>query len=57
MRTIAVMTMLFLPATYCAALFATPAFQWEKDQKLRNHSQIWIYWVCSVATTMVVFCA
>jgi len=31
MKTIAVMTMAFLPATYLAALFALPLLQWDSS--------------------------
>jgi hypothetical protein len=43
MKTIAIMTMAFLPATFFAALFALPSPQW------------WVYWTYTLPTTVLVF--
>lgn len=42
MKTVAVMTMLFLPATFFAALFSMPLLQWGSLNVV--HDQFWIYW-------------
>ena len=36
MKTIAVMTMLFLPGTFSAALFAMPLFQWTESKVIQK---------------------
>ncbi|KAI0124870.1 hypothetical protein BJ170DRAFT_685746 [Xylariales sp. AK1849] len=46
MKTIAVMTMAFLPATFFAALFAVPSLDWQSDTVIqKNH---WVYWAFTV---------
>ncbi|KAK1756767.1 hypothetical protein QBC47DRAFT_377606 [Echria macrotheca] len=55
MKTIAVMTMLFLPATFFAALFALPSLQW--DQETVVQANFWIYWAFTLPTTALVFMA
>jgi hypothetical protein len=52
MKTIAVMTMLFLPATFYAALFAVPSLQWDQPTVVGN--RFWIYWAVTIPTTFVV---
>jgi hypothetical protein len=40
MKTVAIMTMIFLPATFYAALFAVPSLQW--DQPTIIGDRFWI---------------
>src|ERR1700744_4598857 len=47
MKTIAIMTMLFLPATFFAALFSVPSFSWGHTFSL--------YWALTVPATILVF--
>ena len=47
MKTIAIMTMLFLPATYFAALFSIFSLNWEK--------KLWLYLALTIPTTALVF--
>ncbi|QDS76079.1 hypothetical protein FKW77_006054 [Venturia effusa] len=49
MKTIAVMTMVFLPGTFFAALFAMPSV----PELVSSH--FWVYWVFSVPCTILVF--
>jgi Mg2+ and Co2+ transporter CorA len=42
MKTVAVMTMLFLPATFFAALFSMPLLQWSEAQVIQD--RFWVYW-------------
>jgi Mg2+ and Co2+ transporter CorA len=51
MKTIAIVTMLFLPATYFAALFAMPSVGWD------NRDKFGLYWACVIPTTLAVFVA
>lgn len=53
MRTIAIMTMVFLPATLFAALFAVPSLQWDKADVIQD--RFWVYWAFTVPTTAIVF--
>ena len=56
MKTIAAVTMTFLPGTFIAALFAMPLFRWDaplsKDGIVSRH--FWIYWAVTVPLTIVV---
>ncbi|KAG8533925.1 uncharacterized protein KY384_001666 [Bacidia gigantensis] len=56
LKTIAVLTMAFLPGTFIAALFTTPFFDWEVPKR---HSVIkerfWYYWVTTTLLTFGVF--
>jgi hypothetical protein len=52
MKTIAVMTMLFLPATFFAALFATPMLDWHGTPIIQP--RFWIYWAFTLPCTIVV---
>lgn len=53
MKTIAVMTMAFLPATFFAALFAVPSLRW--DQKDVIQENFWVYWAFTLPSTAMVF--
>lgn len=52
MKTIAVMTMFFLPATFFATLFAVPTLQWTDEQVVSN--RFWIYWAFTLPCTAFV---
>ncbi|ORX98194.1 hypothetical protein BCR34DRAFT_548229 [Clohesyomyces aquaticus] len=53
MKTIAVMTMLFLPGTFFAALFAMPLLKWDGSQVIQN--RFWVYWAFTLPATALVF--
>lgn len=53
MKIIAVMTMVFLPATFFAALFAVPTLRWEEESIVSG--RFWIYWAFTLPTTALVF--
>jgi Mg2+ and Co2+ transporter CorA len=53
MKTIAVMTMAFLPATYLAALFAVPSLKWDSGPVITN--KFWIYWAFAIPSTALTF--
>ncbi|RFU25669.1 hypothetical protein B7463_g10668, partial [Scytalidium lignicola] len=55
MKTIAVMTMAFLPATFFAALFAVPSLQWDKPGVIQSNFSV--YWAFSIPATALVFIA
>ncbi|KAL8346215.1 hypothetical protein RB601_004004 [Gaeumannomyces tritici] len=54
MKTIAAMTMAFLPATFFAALFAVPSLQWNGQDKVVQDS-FWVYWAFTLPATALVF--
>lgn len=54
MKTIAVITMTFLPATFVAAIFAMPMFHWNDDQASLVMRQFWIYWAVVIPLTVLV---
>jgi len=51
MKTVAVLTMAFLPATFLAALFSIPSLGWDE----RKPEKFAIYWACVVPVTIVTF--
>lgn len=58
MRSIALLTMIFLPATFVASLFSTGFFNWDADDGEKVLSPyIWIYPAATVGLTILVFVA
>ena len=53
MKTVAVMTMAFLPATFFAALFALPSLKWDEPKVMQDN--FWVYWAFTLPTTALVF--
>lgn len=53
MKTVAIMTMAFLPATFFAALFAMPAFDWDGSPVVQDH--FWVYLAFTLPSTALVF--
>lgn len=53
MKTVAILTMTFLPATFFAALFALPVFQWNATPVLQP--RFWVYWAFTIPFTVLVF--
>lgn len=54
MKSIAVLTMLFLPSTFVSTLFAMPFFDWKPDHgRPTASSWLWIYFVVSISLTCV----
>ncbi|KAK4160159.1 hypothetical protein QBC43DRAFT_325777 [Cladorrhinum sp. PSN259] len=49
MKTIAILTMAFLPATFFAALFSVPSLGWSEPDKFS------LYWACTVSVTLGTF--
>jgi hypothetical protein len=57
MKTIAIMTTLFLPATWVATFFAVPLFDWTVDEgQSVIRSRFWMYWALTGVLTLVVVC-
>jgi Mg2+ and Co2+ transporter CorA len=53
MKTIAIVTMTFLPATFLAALFAMPSLDWKGEKVISP--RFWVYWAYTIPMTMLVF--
>jgi len=51
MKTIAVLTMAFLPATFLAAMFSMPSLEWDTSAP----DKFVVYWVCVILTTVATF--
>jgi Mg2+ and Co2+ transporter CorA len=56
MKTIAIMTMAFLPATFLATLFALPVLEWEYKTDIQLNG-FQLYWVLAILSTTVIFIA
>lgn len=55
MKTIAIMTMAFLPGTFFAALFAVPSLRWDQTSPRVIQSEFWVYWAFTGPVTVLVF--
>jgi Mg2+ and Co2+ transporter CorA len=57
MKTIAAVTMAFLPGAFVASFFAMPMFDWNKPpgHNVNTHT-FWIYWTVTIPLTASVFC-
>lgn len=55
MKTIAVITMAFLPATFVATLFAMPMLSGNDNEGRIVSGQFWIYWSVEIPLTITVF--
>jgi hypothetical protein len=58
MKTIAAVTMAFLPGTFVSSFFAMPMFDWNKPPGDNvNTRTFWIYWTVTIPLTFSVFLA
>ena len=55
MKTIAAMTMVFLPGTSVASIFAMPFFNWKATGPGVVDPQLWIYFVITIPLTILTF--
>ncbi|KAK7980823.1 metallo-beta-lactamase domain protein [Apiospora arundinis] len=58
MKTVTVLTMAFLPATFFAALFAIPSLDWKGAADRGGpviQSNFWVYWAFTLPATVLVF--
>lgn len=56
MKTIAIVTMVFLPGTFVASFFAMPMLNWDAvADNLIVSRRFWIYWIVTVPLTIAVF--
>lgn len=57
MKTIAIMTILFLPGTFVATLFGMDMFSWGSEEGVGDPKVsrfFWVYWIISVPLTLFV---
>lgn len=61
MKTLAVVTMLFLPGSFVSALFSTELFEWDKrdlgsqDLSVPPTPQFTLYWIITIPLTLLTF--
>jgi hypothetical protein len=55
MKTIAILTMIFLPGTFFCSLFSTPMMDWNKEEVVG--ARFWVFWAVTIPTTLAVFVA
>lgn len=63
MKTLAIVTMFFLPGSFVSALFSMPMFEWDKAAESPSSGigvglmpQFNLYWAITVPLTAVTFC-
>ncbi|KAJ2903498.1 hypothetical protein MKZ38_009720 [Zalerion maritima] len=54
MKTVAIMTMAFLPATFFSSLFAMPSLKWDKPGDVVGNG-FSLYWAFSISFTVMIF--
>ncbi|KAK4156191.1 hypothetical protein C8A00DRAFT_31001 [Chaetomidium leptoderma] len=54
MKSIALLTMIFLPATFISALFSTTFFNYGDDGSWQVSGKLWIYWITTVPATIII---
>ncbi|KAK3488431.1 hypothetical protein B0T13DRAFT_95178 [Neurospora crassa] len=54
MKSIALLTMIFLPATFISALFSTTFFTYGDNGKWEVSDELWIYFVATVPATIAI---
>jgi hypothetical protein len=55
MKSLAVVTMVFLPGTFVASFFAIPLFNWRAvEGESLVDSRFWLYWAVTLPLTLVV---
>jgi membrane protein implicated in regulation of membrane protease activity len=52
MRTLAIVTMIFLPGTFVAAVFSMPLFDWESNEHVLL-PKFGIFWAVTIPLTLV----
>ncbi len=54
MKTLAVVTMVFLPGTFTASIFAMPLFDWDAQGNIAK-PRLYVYFAVTLPLTMVTF--
>ena len=54
MKTLAAVTVAFLPGTFVAAFFAMPLFRWDAvDDGMVVSKRFWVYWAVTIPLTVL----
>jgi len=53
MRSIAILTMIFLPATFITAFFSTNFFDYS-DNDWKISKKLWVYWIITIPATALI---
>ena len=56
MKTLAAVTVVFLPGTFVATLFSMNMFDWRADDDSVVASRFWIYWIITIPLTLMTVC-
>ncbi|KAK4177754.1 hypothetical protein QBC36DRAFT_326389 [Triangularia setosa] len=54
LKSIALLTMVFLPATFFSSLFSTTFFNYGDDGEWQVSGKMWIYWVTTLPATLLI---
>ncbi|KAK4196951.1 hypothetical protein QBC40DRAFT_286388 [Triangularia verruculosa] len=54
LKSIALLTMVFLPATFFSSLFSTTFFNYGDDGEWQVSGKMWIYWVTTLPATILI---
>ncbi|KAK0668340.1 hypothetical protein QBC41DRAFT_322163 [Cercophora samala] len=54
LKSIALLTMVFLPATFFSSLFSTTFFSYGDDGEWQVSGKMWIYWVTTLPATILI---
>ena len=57
MKTLAAVTVVFLPGTFVASLFSMSMFDWQANAESVLTSRFWIYWAVTIPLTLATICA
>ena len=57
MKTLAAVTVVFLPGTFVASLFSMTMFDWQDENNHVLTSKFWIYWAVTVPLTLATVAA
>ncbi|KAL0939531.1 uncharacterized protein CTRU02_206141 [Colletotrichum truncatum] len=53
MKTVAFLTLLFLPATFVSAIFSTTFFEFKSESEWVVSEKFWVYWVVAIPITVI----
>ncbi|GME23385.1 uncharacterized protein K452DRAFT_260998 [Neofusicoccum parvum] len=53
MKTIAIMSLIYLPGTYLASIFGMNFFDFSMSNGLETSDMFWLYWVLTAVMTLV----
>ena len=57
MKTLAAVTVVFLPGTFVASMFSMSMFDWQANEVSQITPRFWIYWAVTLPLTLATVCA